>query len=213
MTKKQFERLGEEIAAENARLVVTGPLVFQKPLKHFLRGLCFDGSSFSKDRFYIQVFAMPLYVPHDHIAFTLGNRIRCGRSEGWDNHSGSLLVDLKIAFHQQAEPWLADHDELSKCVDKLSSQGDGNPNHAIAAAFGELLLGKTSKAMRSIESLIQRVDRTVKWQQVIAEQAQHIEGLVRESEIKAREQLEAWEQETLRALKLSPMAAKRYTIA
>ncbi len=202
MTKKQFERLGRHVATESGEFVPAGSIVYQRPLKHFLRGLCFEGSGFNKDRFFVWVFAMPLYVPIDHIAFTMGDRLRCGHSEGWDNQSNSILIELRGAFDQQAKPWLAEHSDLKRCVSVLSRNAAGNPNHAIAAAFGKLLLGQTSDSLRSIAELLRRIDLTVEWQRTIAERATYIEKLAREDELKAREQLRTWELETLQSLNL-----------
>jgi polygalacturonase len=54
-------------------------------VKHALRGLYFEGSSFDGKSFYVWTFVLPLFVPTKHVSFNLGKRLRAlGGADRWN---------------------------------------------------------------------------------------------------------------------------------
>jgi hypothetical protein len=79
---------------------------FQPALRHyFLRGLCFESSSDAKC-FYLWVFFLPLFVPHDSIGFTHGKRLRRNANGwGWYADDLNLISDLSNTIRRDAMNW------------------------------------------------------------------------------------------------------------
>jgi hypothetical protein len=203
MTKKQFSGIGIELVRDHPQFAVAGPLVYEKPPVHILRGLCFESSGFSKTDFYVWVFAMPLYIPTDHISFTLGERLTNRGNQGWKLGTETLSMDLARAFREQALPWLSNRNDLSDCVRALSLLANNDPNRAIARALGLFTLGRTVEGMQALDDLMPSIQTESKWQLEILNKANLIKGLALESEQKVHQQLSNWENQTLVQLGLS----------
>lgn len=57
-----------------------GKLAYQAPVGWTLRGVHGEGSGLHRDRFYVSVIYMPLFVPSNHLVMTHGRRVSDGTS-------------------------------------------------------------------------------------------------------------------------------------
>jgi len=96
MTKKEFEKIGKALLAELPGFRVVGQLLFAQPIGHTLRGVFLD-RSIDPRGFYVQVFALPLFVPTEHIGFNFGWRLG-GGAHLWHADDPNLIYELSQAF-------------------------------------------------------------------------------------------------------------------
>src|SRR5207249_2828862 len=75
MTTKEFIALAKSLMLDLPGFTFKGRLMFIKPVKQVLRGICFEPSAFDKRAFYVNVFALPLCVPTRHLYFNFGKRV------------------------------------------------------------------------------------------------------------------------------------------
>ena len=76
MTKKEFLTLQESLLPELPGFIARGDIMYVAPATSLLRGINFDSSGFSKEKFYVSSFVMPLCVPSQYLALTFGDRLR-----------------------------------------------------------------------------------------------------------------------------------------
>ena len=204
MKARDFEALGRRLALAMPSFHAKGPMVFARPIGHVLRGLYFDGSSFSKDAFYLHVFAQPLCVPTSHIHFTFGFRLRRNGRERWSSTEPDLVEGLLDTVASQATPWLQNANTPASVAKVIDEMGSTNLNVSEAAALCHVLAGQQAEASVLIDRVLSQVDFRVPWQVAIGTRLEIIKRRLKENAEDAIDLLLQWEAETANALKLSP---------
>ena len=205
MTTKQFLEMQRELLSVLPGFAVGKRLLYARCPKYVLRGLCFDGSNFDKKAFYVNVFAMPLYVPHEYLAFTICERLRSEKGgDRWNIGMPKIVESLQAAIKDQAVPFLGRVSNLQSFCDQLGKRSHDNPNITVANAFGLVLLGKEFLARQLMEELVLRLDFNVGWQRTIADRVGLIKAKLNDGGDRARQQLELWAIETLERIDVRP---------
>lgn len=202
MTTKEFVALERKLLPDLPDFEVKGTLLFIKPIGSVLRGFCFEGSSFSKESFYINVFFLPMYIPMDDLGFTFVDRLRSAESGGWESTHPNLDSDLRAAVHDRV-PYLR---SLCTPIDivKAIRPKTKLPNPHVHEAFAYSLIkaGDYQSAVDVIKGIPPMVDSAVDWQRALQERVLLIQEKLQRSPEEALQQLDAWEVESFRNLKL-----------
>jgi len=204
MTNKQFAKLAQNLVLDLPGYVIKGQLMIAAPLRHMVRGLCFESSSHDKDAFYIWMFYMALYVPADSIHFTFGDRLTDSTgSDRWDATMPKLVEELRAAVQQQAIPFLAGIDTPLEIAQRAAVSCDlTDPHVCEAMALSFARAGQIDRAISALQELIKVMRLDFDWERELHARAKAFLLLLQNDADKAQKQLDAWEAETIRDCKL-----------
>src|SRR5438132_5016186 len=106
MKVREFERLAETslLSALPASFWVSRTLLYDTPLGWILRGFQATRSQWDPDEFYVETFAMPLYVPTEYVYYPTARRL------GGGGHAFSIKDDpteLIALLLSEGLPYLA----------------------------------------------------------------------------------------------------------
>lgn len=93
---------------------VRGRLIFRTPIEMLLVGLACEPSAFAKELFTVHAFVQPLYVPSNHITFSLGDRLGRlgGKGDKWWDYSPEreqeIMDDVRGYIEREAVPFFAE---------------------------------------------------------------------------------------------------------
>lgn len=205
MKNKEFERIWKQVfeKLDIGDFVIQGWLAFQKPVVSILKGLACD-RSIDPNSFYVWVFVMPLYPATSIVYFSLGWRLG-GASNYFEANDSRLVERLAGAVWQEALPYLervrgpGDIPEAARICGKL---GDPVVQELVALSYAKV--GDTEKAVGAIDRLLEEIAELAKggWQVERYQRMKRFKRLLLEDPAGAAAQLEQWEQETVRVLKL-----------
>ena len=202
MTTKELVSLEQKLLVEVPELSVKGPLMFISPVKRLLRGVGFQGSSFSKTSIYANVFIMPLCVPSNHLTITYGARVRHnGLADMWDKNMEDLTVQLGKAIRDYAMPYLDEINSSSRFIEHLKAKADTiRTKQALAMMLAQE--GRINESLEYLDGIIATHDKTSPWQVELAEQAEALIMKLLSDPIEVQRHLEEVEIQTLRNLGL-----------
>jgi hypothetical protein len=204
MKKKDFVALAKRLLPHLTGFTVKGPLLFIPPVKHTLRGIYFEGSSFDARSFYVWMFFMPLCVPTHYVSFHLGRRVRgIGGGDRWNADTPNLLAELGTALQHEALPFLGGIESLhdvAKAATALQTSRDPYVQEAIAYALARA--GDVEQAARALDQLVGLFDEKVPWQCEMAGRARALKSQMVSNPADVQRQLEAWEAENIHKLGL-----------
>jgi hypothetical protein len=200
MKNKDFAALAQRLLPDSPGFAVKAPLMFIPPVKHTLRGLCFESHSHEAGLFYVWVFFLPLFVPRKHVSFEFGKRIGGDR---WNADAPNLVYELGGALKREAFPFLlpieSPHDVAQAATSLRLPQ---NPHVQQAIAYALARAGDASKAVAQLDALLALLDVKIPWQLEMAERANALKSQLLSDAASAQKQLEAWEVESVRNLGL-----------
>ena len=208
MKPKEFTRIKNALLPHLPGFVADRKKLFISPVDDFWRGLCFESSQ-DANRFYLWVFFLPLFVPHDFFAFTYGNRLRRrSGGEGWRDDDPNVIAELLDTIHSAAMPFLDSVSSLEKVVDYMkeyNKRGSRGPGSHQLEAYAYMLIkrGDYTSALESVAELKQSLEgNTVPW--VVAQRGRALlmEEKLLQSPEAALAQLEEWKKWTIGKLKL-----------
>ena len=203
MKKNTFKTLAKQIAGQMPGFAVEGAMMFATPMDHTLRGIYFEGSSFSPDVFYVWVFFLPLYVPVKHIHFTLGRRL-CDNGERWSLSDSTLEENLCLAIQREALPFLYPLRSMEGVIEAISTRPEQeNPYVKEALAYTLARTGPKARSIALLRQLIQSLDVRMPWQREMAERAEMLESKLVGDSADADRQLDMWEMESMTNLGLN----------
>src|SRR5579862_3328741 len=100
MKTKEFLSLEKRLLPSFPGFSVKASLMLIPPVHHTLRGFDFDASGFSKDKFYVNAFYLPLCIPQKHLSFTFGKRLK---GTGWHAAAPNLEAELIPAMKKEVQ--------------------------------------------------------------------------------------------------------------
>jgi hypothetical protein len=204
MTNKDFAGLGKQLLPNLTGFSVKGPMTFVCPVKNALRGLCFEGSSFDRESFYVWTFFLPLFVPTRHVSFNFGKRLRePGGGDRWNADTSNLITDLAAAVKREALPFLSgieSAEDIAKAA-AATFQKAADPYAQETIAYAWARSGEVARANEELNRLVRLLDLKIPWQREMAERAETLKVKLT-NPTDAQHQLEAWETETLQNLGL-----------
>lgn len=200
MKNKDFTELAKRLLPDLASFAVKAPLMFISPVKHTLRGFCFESHSHEAKLFYVWVFFQPLFIPTKHIILTFGKRINDDR---WNADAPNLVHELGDALKREALPFLSPIESPRDVAQAAKSlRLPQNPNVQQAIAYALARAGDVSKAVAALDELVRLLDVKVPWQLEMLERANALKSQLLSDVSNAQKQLEAWEVESVRNLGL-----------
>lgn len=202
MRRKEFARLLQHPLLQMDGFVLRDALLFKPPLRHVLRGFCFESSAFDQSAFYVDAFVMPLCRPTSYLYFTFGNRVRHAKGgERWKAEMPNLADELGIAMNGVAATFLSRIESLPDFVDYASRLSS---TERVLEGIG-YALARQSEVTRAIEvfnRLLDRADMTISWHRELAQRVGNLKGMLAESPEEALAKLAASERETVHNLRL-----------
>lgn len=204
MKNKDFAGLAKQLLADLPGFFVKGPMAASQPVKHALRGLYFEGSTFDAKSFYVWTFFLPLFVPAKHVSFNLGKRLRePSGGDRWNADAPNSVAELRAAVKREALPFLSgieSAEDIAKAAATFQKVGDPYGQQTIAYAWARA--GDMARATEELERLVRLLDVKIPWQREMAERADVLKTKVLANPAEAQRQLEAWESETSQNLGL-----------
>ena len=200
MKNKDFAELAKRLLPDLPGFAVKAPLMFIPPVKHTLRGLCFESHSHEAKLFYVWVFFLPLFVPRQHVSFEFGKRIG---ADLWNVDAPNLVHELGDALKREALPFLSPIEsprDVARAATSLRLPQNPHVQQAIAYALARA--GDVNKAVAALDELVRSLDVKVPWQLEMAERANALKPQLLSDAPSAQKQLEAWEAESVRNLGL-----------
>lgn len=201
MTTKQAAKIAKELLSDLPGFVAWKTMVFKSPIDDdFLRALYFENTS-DANYFNFHVFLMPLFVPHDYISFSYGDRI--GNAPNWRLDNPDLVANLRAAIHAEGIPFLNKVSKAAGIIEYLKADIEGdrqrvNPHTLEALAYTLIRSGDYSSALKALGELSQMFGKsTTSWVlQVVARGKAVEEKLLLNPEL-ALAQLDEWKAETV----------------
>lgn len=207
MKIKDFNALQERLLPSFPGFATKGALMLFAPVAHTLRGFSFEPSSFDKKPFYVTAFFLPMYLPAKHLVFNFGHRVRKNGSDRWSADDPELEHLLTVAMQKELSFLLGlrTAKDVAKALESLAKPNQSgyiNPHSLEALAYTLIWAEEITSAAKVVESILQRADRAVAWENEIAVRAQLIGVKLAKSSDAALDQLRVWESETIRNLGL-----------
>lgn len=163
------------------------PLLYRVTDDDLLLGFYFEGSSYEKTRFRINVFVQPLYCPSDTVRFNFGHRL--GNAGGnqertWDltqrstvEQVGELLATVGVAWHHHVDS-----------AEKLSTNGPNMINVSDLyqlrdVAYSGIRCGNNHTGKEFIEKAIHYADAQsdIPWCNAIGHELRRVYSLVNQN--------------------------------
>lgn len=176
-------------------------LMFLSPVDSVLRAIDFDPSGWDESAFYVEVFIMPLYVPHDYISFLFGKRIN-NSGLGWSRDTPDLIERLHEQIKAKALPYLDATRTPLDLANNMMNLGFHNANVPHAIAFSLAKAGEHDRAAALIDSFLPKMSVARDWEQRIHDQCSAFRDLLVRDPAAAHRQLLAWEDYTVDKLGL-----------
>lgn len=207
MKNKELSRLLQHPSLQMEDFVLKGALLFKPPLKHVLRGFCFESSGLDRSAFYVNAFVMPLCVPTSHLDLSFGHRIPYleGRTR-WNTEMPNLGDELGAALKNGVATFLSKMELLSDIV----RYAGGQPTTLRTLEKAGYALARQGDAARAIEVFdrllnhaeLGQTDIVIPWHGELTERVGNLKDMLAESPEKAFAELAASEGETVRNLRL-----------
>ena len=200
MKARQWERLvsSEVLPLLPSGYAVRGKLLYKDSPRNLLVGINADSSGYSRTEVYLEAFVMPLFVPRDHIAYVIGDRLG-----GWSHTEtvGETLARSTIELIvRDGLPFMQRFHTLADFVNAMRTD-PGSIIDLEIEAYSRLILGDVSRARALLlQALAQEPEFT--HDHVVLNRCEQILGLLRQADGTARAQLSSWESETLDHLKI-----------
>ncbi len=186
-----------------------GSLLYHVSANGLLKGLCFEGSDFDKDAFYLEAFFLPLYVPQGCISFAFGDRLSKGKR--WkmeEGKSAAIEAELIKAVCDEAIPFFAKADTPEGFA-RLIPEIHPNPRDPYVLqgrAYSWAKVGNVSVATGLLKELIEVLTGTspqYDWMIEMAARAEKLSRLLTEDPAAAKQLLIEWESLSRKNLKLN----------
>jgi hypothetical protein len=167
------------------------------PVDRIVRGLCINGS-IDPGAFYLEWFVQPLYVPADDFHLTYGERLALDRSWTTDEVEGAVS-----AVKQEALPKLRQLASVKALMASELLRDTDSAKAAEALAYSMVLCGDPEGGRAKLLALVRALTGDLfLWEVRIRERAELIAGLLAANPAHAIEQLNQWQGEMIRKLRL-----------
>src|SRR5437773_1852182 len=113
MMRSYYKQYLKYAVAQIPEAFIAGSVLCLRPIDDLLCGLFFDPSGFSADDFYVDVFVQTLFVPHEHIIWPIGFRLKDehgGTRWHRDKPDAEIARQLTDAITRQALPFISQYD-------------------------------------------------------------------------------------------------------
>jgi hypothetical protein len=120
-----------------------------------------ETSAFSSETFYIEAFALPLFIPSTHLYFDYGFRI----GTSWQDVSPRLAAAVRASRHRLSE--IASLSGLHAAA----SYPESNIHHAEVRLGIDLLTGDTD-AFQITREIVQRWEISIEWEREVLDRCQ-----------------------------------------
>ena len=196
---------------------IKGNLLYIADVDYLLRGYSFESSAFSKNRFTIEVFIQPLYMPVDYLFFNFGNRLGTlsKESDFWweydETKENEMTSDILSMIKKFGEKFLDKGRSLQSFVNEFDKPDIlRNPNNKEAVGNAYILLEEYRRPkvlMNGLHhSLVEQINKNpeIDWLTHMDNRVLTLLDLLNKGEFrKAKQQLLDWREYTLSKLKLT----------
>jgi hypothetical protein len=192
-------------------------VLYFPPSIPILRGFCLESSAFEAGAFYLWAFVQPLYVTHDYIFFTFGQRLADFGRTRWVANSENLgtVEDEVLRVIEKAGLPLVDMldtpEKLARAAAKEPSSGGElwewdkyDPNVTEDRAYSWILADQLDKARADLGFLLSESEYKPEedWEFQIQKRAAQVRAALNRSPLEARALLMGWANDTAKKLQL-----------
>ncbi len=210
MKGREFEKLARnEFLPHLPGYVARGSLIYEEPVGDILKGIDADTSSFTADRLFVTAFAMPLYVPREHIVLSISRRLG-GPAHFWTPSEPQFASGLRAAMVEEGLPFLEAHGTPAKLLEHTHWQDVRNIRAMELQAYTLLKVGRMAEATLGLSRAAAKGEEegVASWAKEVSGRTRLVGSLLEANPDRALEQLEEWRQESLDRLKLSATSSE-----
>ena len=183
-------------------------LMFISPIGDVLRSFMFEGSPYSKDEFHFVWFFMPIVRPVDHIVLSYGDRLIGPSGVSWGVNMENLIYEMVKAMERESLAFLRSIHTRQDAIGAIINRAKFNKHLGITdkdnIACLLVLDGRFGEAKHFIEEIVEyeNGDDRRSWILAIVERMKGLRLKSQRDPQLAVDQVRAWRQSTLEALKL-----------
>ena len=212
MKQKKLESLLKQFVLPYlSNFSVKGKLMFMRPVDYVLGGFYFDSSHFESNRFTIETFIQPLYVPKENIVFNIGIRLRNQELNEWwtmeTENEGRIMAQILEQIKMDGLPFLQRFDSTMKLRTELQRLNSSKKDIRFLEIIAYTLILERNfvLAAEEMDQLLNNIanitDRSP-WVDEMNKRVHVMRDALTESSEKAIELLDSWKNLTLEKLKL-----------
>lgn len=221
MKNAEFERLAKRyILPDLPGFTVKGKLIFEAPIGLILNGIIFQPSGWDKEKFRVEVFIQPLYIPYDSIIFLFGYDLCSLRNKVFGQHWWKVDAGINIVMTEILQRILADcldwfghfTSPVSVVNNNINTVAPTDPHLLRAIAYSWIMCDNRMKADETIGVLLDKLysyDPSDEWVNATIKEVSSIRELLLVDSVKAKEQLLVYRKYTIEKLRLDKWAIKR----
>jgi hypothetical protein len=200
--KMELEKIGQQLLPGLPGFNVVGGTLFMSPIGHTLRGIGYGGSGGKEIS--AHVFIQPLFVPSEFCSVNIGWELGVGNGRPWNIRSPNFLEGFGAVLQREALPFLLPiKSPLDVARAALSLKKSGDPVVRQAIFFAYCRAGDVEAARNALDQFINPLlDPPNEYWDKEIEQARALMNQLETSPADAQRQLDAWEAESARNLKL-----------
>ena len=205
MKKKQFESLCQRLSPHLAGFSCNGWLLARPVVNGILAGFACDASGFDSAKFTVVAFALPLYVPTNHLHFNFGFRLKDERGceIWWSAEDPELERRLLENIQRDGLPFLRAFDDPTGFADAFRRVGNETDPYCLEAiAFSFAKCGDFAQATSGLQKLLTVLRPNVVWHGAIRERADRLLSALKESPSAVTKLLDAWTRDSVDNLRL-----------
>ena len=203
MKASQLRPIFRYLTANLDGFAFKGRMVFAIPVDHILRAFLAEPSGFDADGFYLWAFAIPLYIPTDHISFSFGDRIYHDGLQWWNRNDPNLNEKLLQSIQADGLSLLEATSSPQKMIDFVVARFvSENPYHRQALAYSLAAAEDYVRSREELNALIEMLDPDVDWQVEMKLRAMRLRDAIDTDPRVAQELLAGWEAESRHNLKI-----------
>lgn len=205
MKTKELSAIAKIAFANHPEFVILGDLAVKQPMNGILRGVSFEGSDFGKTAFYMNYFVMPLCVPRKYRVLSFGDRVRTPRrADRWAIEDEGYADELRHAIETKVIPYLSRFDTREAFARSAAALAV-NPRMHGDVAYVLAAVGDTKGALAWLEKALTALPSDFEWHHEFRKELSSFQKMLIADPEEARAQLQTWEEESIRNLKLDQL--------
>lgn len=197
---REWERFAKtRLLGELRGFGAKGRLTYRLPVGQILAAFSADPSGWDADSFYVETFVLPLYVPHEHVAYTVGKRLGTGFLFDADGFVADELLPLLL---REGLPWLEAHSTPEQLLQNEDWKDRHNPHLVEIEAYSLILVGRHKEAKILLRGL-KAGKGEYEWMKEIVSRCHLMAGLLDKSPEAAASKLTEWRRVSLQNIGLA----------
>lgn len=191
-------------------------MLVRRPIGDMLCAVYGDSSTWDNDSVHFEVFVLPLFVPHEHVSFNYGFRLKMSNRPTWrieDGAEAAFISELTSEVNGRAVAFFEDFGTVQKFVEnaprKYGDNADAHYLETLASAYLMLDLVSESKEtiaiLKDYLAMAIRKEPSCLWMYNMSVRIDQLKKLIDNSPESGRDTLRKYRIANLQTLKLETM--------